>query len=91
VIPDNKWITTVVGGDGYQKNVRIIGPHNFAFSVSGPIDTALQIPTGNFNANANMATNVTKFTATGSTYTQTVNTRNSQQIVAFRCVPVNAP
>ena len=40
VIPENKWITTVAGSDGYQKNVRIIVPHNFAFSVSGPIDTS---------------------------------------------------
>jgi hypothetical protein len=193
VIPDNKWITTVAGGDGYQKNVHIIGPHNFAFSVSGPVDSssetlpvaltilgptktdgkdnpfdplagynyenpmigksvqgngctnrqpgpmtnfrlqvtvsgltpgvaynlfeydlepvpdpqtsaywnisatpsgggiALQIPTGNFNAHADMAAHVTKLTATGPTYVQKVSTKNSQEIVAFRCVPVDAP
>jgi hypothetical protein len=35
-----KWIYTGTGGNGYDK-VKIHGPHNFAFSVSGPED-----PTG---------------------------------------------
>jgi hypothetical protein len=51
---------------------------------------ALAVPIDNFNANAGLATGVTRFTATGSTYTHTVIT-TSNTIVAFRCVPVSAP
>ena len=51
---------------------------------------ALPVPTGDFNSNARMASNVTHFTATESTYSQTV-TKASNQIVVFRAVPVSAP
>jgi hypothetical protein len=51
---------------------------------------ALQVPTGNFNANASMANHRTQFKATGTTYSQTV-TRTSDQIIVFRAVPVSAP
>jgi hypothetical protein len=51
---------------------------------------ALAVPTGDFNKNRSMATHITKFTATGPTYSQTF-TRTSNQIVVFRAVPANAP
>ncbi|MGA3210996.1 MAG: hypothetical protein ABSD20_06785 [Terriglobales bacterium] len=51
---------------------------------------ALAVPTANFNANKGMATYTTQFTATGSTYSQTV-TRTSDQVVVFRAVPASAP
>jgi hypothetical protein len=51
---------------------------------------ALAVPIANFNANAGMATHVTSFTATGSTFTLTVN-KTSNDIVVFRCVPASAP
>jgi hypothetical protein len=60
-------------------------------SVSGEgAAAALAVPTENFNAQANLATHVTRFTASSSTYTQTVTT-TSDKIVVFRCVPVTAP
>jgi hypothetical protein len=60
-------------------------------SVSGTgAAAALQVPTMNFNANKAMATSVTQFKATGTTYSQTV-TRTSNQVVVFRAVPVTAP
>jgi hypothetical protein len=51
---------------------------------------ALNVPTENFNANADLATGVTTFTAASSTFTHAVTT-TSGQIVVFRCVPANAP
>jgi hypothetical protein len=51
---------------------------------------ALMVPTANFNQNAAMATHMTRFTAAGETYSQTV-TRTSNQIVVFRAVPADAP
>ena len=51
---------------------------------------ALAVPVENFNASAGMATHVTAFTATGSTFQQTVTT-TSDKIVVFRCVPASAP
>ena len=51
---------------------------------------ALAVPTEDFNANAGLATHVTRFTAASPTYTQSV-TKTSDQIVVFRCVPVSAP
>jgi hypothetical protein len=51
---------------------------------------ALAVPVENFNANANLATHVTRFTAAGSTFQQTVTT-TSDKIIVFRCVPVSAP
>jgi len=51
---------------------------------------ALAVPVSDFNANASMATHITTFTASGSTYTQSV-TKTSQTTVVFRCVAVTAP
>ncbi len=51
---------------------------------------ALAVPTGDFNNHASMASHVTKFTARGTTYLQTI-TKTSDQIVVFRAVPTNAP
>jgi hypothetical protein len=51
---------------------------------------ALAVSTGDFNSNAGLATNTTKFTATGPTFTKTVST-TSNQIVVFRAVRVDAP
>jgi hypothetical protein len=51
---------------------------------------ALAVPVQNFNANAGLASHVTPFTATGSTFTQSITTA-SNEIVVFRCVPAGAP
>jgi hypothetical protein len=51
---------------------------------------ALKVPTGDFNHNAPMATNTTRFTAAGTTYSMTV-TRASNQIAVFRALPSSAP
>jgi hypothetical protein len=50
----------------------------------------LAVPVADFNANANLATHVTKFVAAGSTFQQTVTT-TSDKIIVFRCVPISAP
>jgi hypothetical protein len=52
---------------------------------------ALPIPTSNFNAQAAKASEVTAFTAQGSTYQTPPLTRSSREIVVFRAVPANAP
>jgi hypothetical protein len=51
---------------------------------------ALPVPVRDFNANAGMATHVTNFTASGSTFTQEI-TATSDKVVVFRCVPADAP
>jgi len=51
---------------------------------------ALAVPVRDFNANAGLATQVTSFTASGSTFQQNVNT-SSNKIVVFRCVAAGAP
>ncbi|MGA2591102.1 MAG: hypothetical protein ABSH32_14380 [Bryobacteraceae bacterium] len=51
---------------------------------------ALAVPVQDFNANASLATHVTKFTADGVTFQQTVTT-TSDKIIVFRCVPASAP
>ncbi len=51
---------------------------------------ALAVPVENFNANASLASHVTRFTAGGSTLQQSVTT-TSNRIVVFRCVPASAP
>jgi hypothetical protein len=179
IIPDSRTIRTYTGASGYD-TVSITGPHNYGFSVAGPVDplsetlpvaltiagptvtkgavnpvdpvagydyenpmigtsdwgrscsnkppdawmtnfvlqitvsgltagasynlyeyefsaikgvgsgAALAVPVENFNANANLATHVTAFTATGSTYQETITT-TSGKIVVFRCVPTAAP
>ncbi len=37
IIPEDTSISTYTGGNGY-KTVAITGPHNYGFSVSGPVD-----------------------------------------------------
>ena len=54
-------------------------------------EAALPVPVKDFNAQAGLASNVTTFTATGPTFTQTINSISSSEIVAFRAVPVSAP
>jgi hypothetical protein len=88
-------VTLQVTVSGLTKNT-IYNLYEYDFNVLscnliGPA-AALAVPTGNFNANASMATYVTQFTATGSTYSppQTV-IRTSDQIVVFRAVPASAP
>ncbi len=179
VIPSERTIHTYTGGSGYD-TVRILGPHNYGFSVAGPEDlssetlpvaltivgptytngienpldplagydyenpkigksnwglgctnrspsawmtnlelqvtvsglvpsvaynlyeydfstvaglgsaAALAVPVNNFNAQADLATRVTTFTASSSAYTTSVTT-TSDKIVVFRCVPEDAP
>jgi hypothetical protein len=52
---------------------------------------ALKVPTQNFNANAGMASSVTRFTATGSSYLSAPIQMSSAQIVVFRAVAASAP
>ena len=52
---------------------------------------ALNVPTRNFNANAAMASSVTRFTATGSTYVRAPLHMPSTQIAVFRAVAAWAP
>lgn len=60
-------------------------------SVQGTgTSAALAVPTENFNANAAMASHVTTFTASGTTFVTTVTT-TSDKIVVFRAVPATAP
>ena len=51
---------------------------------------ALALPHAAFNAHAAMATHVTRFTATGPSFRETIVT-TSDKIIAFRCVPATAP
>jgi hypothetical protein len=55
------------------------------------VGAALNVPTQNFNANAGMASAVTKFTATGSTYISAPIRQSSDQIAVFRAVAGSAP
>jgi hypothetical protein len=54
-------------------------------------EDALPVPVKDFNANAGLATHVTTFTATGSTFMQTIDSISSSEIVVFRAVPVSGP
>jgi hypothetical protein len=54
-------------------------------------DAALPVPVRDFNAHADQASNVTTFTATDSTYTQTIDEIPSSEVVVFRAVPVSGP
>jgi hypothetical protein len=54
-------------------------------------EAALPVPVKDFNAQANLATNVTTFTASSATYQQTVEAIPSSEVVVFRAVPVSAP
>jgi hypothetical protein len=52
---------------------------------------ALNVPTQNFNANAGMASSVTRFIATGSTYVSSPLQMMSTEIAVFRAVAASAP
>jgi hypothetical protein len=64
--------------------------YDFSSITGEGMGAALAVPVEDFNANAGLATHITTFTATGSTYTQTVTT-TSDKIVVFRSVPANGP
>ena len=64
--------------------------YDFSSVTGDGAAAALPVPVDNFNANAGLATHVTTFTASSSTFTQTITT-SSDKIVVFRCVPVSAP
>jgi hypothetical protein len=64
--------------------------YDFSSVTGDGSGAALAVPTQDFNANAGLATHVTTFTASGSTFTYSITT-TSDKIVVFRCVPVNAP
>jgi hypothetical protein len=52
---------------------------------------ALRVPTQNFNADASLASSVTRFTATGSTFAAPPITVSSDTMVVFRAVASTAP
>jgi len=92
--PPSEWMTN------FQLDVTVRGltpgvaynlyEYDFS-SVSGMGSAAaLRIPTSDFNANANLATSVTTFTASSPTYKTSVTT-TSDKIVVFRSVPLGAP
>jgi hypothetical protein len=92
--PPSTWMTNFV----LQATVSGLMPgveynlyeYEFSSVSATGSEAALAVPTSDFNANASMATAVTRFTAAGSTYTQQV-TLTSDKIVVFRAVPANGP
>ncbi len=80
-------LTALVSGltPGVAYNIYI-----YQFTTSPLPSGALDIPTSNFNANANLASSTVSFTAAGSTYSTFVSVP-STYTVAFRCVPAGAP
>jgi hypothetical protein len=52
---------------------------------------ALDVPKQNFNANAGMASSITRFTATGPTYVSALIQTTSTEIAVFRAVAASAP
>jgi hypothetical protein len=92
--PPSSWMTNFI----LQATVSGLTPgvaynlYEYEFSsVSGAgSNAALAVPTADFNANAAMATSKTTFSATGSTFTQTI-TVTSDKVVVFRAVPASAP
>jgi hypothetical protein len=64
--------------------------YEFAAVAGEGAAAALRVPVRDFNANRNLAAQVTAFTAVSSTFRQTVTT-TSDKIVVFRCVPASAP
>jgi hypothetical protein len=92
--PPGAWMTNFVLGItvGGLTSGTAYNLYEYDFSSVTGVGSAaaLAVPVQDFNANAGMATHVTTFTATGSTFTETVIT-TSDKIVVFRCVPVSAP
>jgi len=92
--PPSEWMTN------FQLDVTVSGltpgvAYNLyeydSASVSGVgAEAALAVPIANFNANADLATRVTTFTADSSVYATSVTT-TSGNIVVFRCVPASGP
>jgi len=64
--------------------------YDFSAVTGTGTSAALNVPTENFNAHAAMASKVTTFTATSTSYSMTVSKR-SDQIIIFRAVPKSAP
>jgi hypothetical protein len=92
--PPYTWMTNFV----LQATVSGLTPgvsynlYEYEFSSVAGVGSAaaLAVPVENFNANAGMATRVTKFTAASSTFQRTITT-TSDKIIVFRCVSASAP
>ena len=65
--------------------------YEYVFAGVSGVGTAaaLAVPAFGYNAHKKLATNAVAFTATGATYTHSVD-RLSSQVVVFRCVPASA-
>lgn len=64
--------------------------YDFASVQGTGSSAALGVPTAAFNAQAGLASHVTRFTAIGTSFSVSV-VKQSDQIVVFRCVPANGP
>lgn len=64
--------------------------YNFSNIAGIGSQAALNMPDSNFNANASMASHVTRFVAENSTYLHSVEI-SSDQVIALRCVRADAP
>jgi hypothetical protein len=92
--PPAAWMTNLV----LQVSVSGLTPgisynlyeYEFSSLTGAGSAAALAVPVEDFNANANLATHKTSFTAVGSNFQQTVTT-TSDKIIVFRCVPASAP
>jgi hypothetical protein len=79
-------------GNSYNLYEYDISANVLSGNPTGPAAALAAVPTGDFNRNASMATYVTSFTATGSTYSPPQKVRKtSDQIIVFRAVPATAP
>ena len=80
-------LTATVSGLTSGKSYNL---YRYQTSVRPLPQGPLNVPSSNFNANANLAASVIKFTATSSTY-QTQVSITSDTTVSFRCVLSTAP
>ena len=92
--PPAHWMTNFVlqaTVSGLTAGIRY-NLYEYEFSAVQGVGTgaALAVPVRDFNANAGMASHVTKFTATGSSYSVRVNV-TSDKIVVFRGVAAGSP
>ena len=62
----------------------------YRFTTSPLPRGPLNVPTSDFNANANLASSTVAFTATSSTYSTFISVPSTHTVV-FRCVPASAP
>lgn len=92
--PPAAWMTNVqldVNVSGLTAGVAYnLYEYDFSSVAGVGLAAALAVPVAEFNANANLATKVTTFTATSATYATSVTT-TSDKVVVFRCVAVGAP